>query len=128
MDFSTPKRRSLIEPIIPMINVVFILLIFFLMTAQIRPADPWPIAPPKTDANTPADAAQRLTVSATGEMSFADQTGDAVWAELAQWGAAEPGTLLVRADAAYPAAELAALLARLSGLGIQSISLATVRQ
>ncbi len=128
MDFSTPKRRNLFEPIIPMINVVFILLIFFLMTAQIRPADPWPVSLPNADGNDPTDTARRLSVSAEGEMAFGELTGDLVWAELARWSAADPGRLLVRADAAFPAADLAALLNRLSGLGIQTIDLATVRK
>ena len=40
MQIDMPKRRPRGESIIPMINVVFLLLIFFLLTAQIAPADP----------------------------------------------------------------------------------------
>lgn len=46
MDFAPPKRRPRAESIVPMINVVFLLLIFFLMTAQIAPPDPFEVAPP----------------------------------------------------------------------------------
>ena len=35
MEFSTPRMRRAAEPALPMINVVFLLLIFFLMSAQI---------------------------------------------------------------------------------------------
>lgn len=37
MQFDLPQRRSRPESVVPMINIVFLLLIFFLMTAQIAP-------------------------------------------------------------------------------------------
>ena len=48
MDFA-PRRpaRPARENIVPMINVVFLLLVFFVMTAQIAPPDPFDIAPPE---------------------------------------------------------------------------------
>jgi len=40
MEFARPRHRRPLEPIVPMINVVFLLLIFFLMSAQIRTPRP----------------------------------------------------------------------------------------
>ena len=41
MRFASPPRRSPPESVVPMINVVFLLLIFFLISAQISPPDPF---------------------------------------------------------------------------------------
>ncbi|NHX27772.1 biopolymer transporter ExbD, partial [Escherichia coli] len=46
MQFPQHPRRDRGENIVPMINVVFLLLIFFLMTAQIGPPAPIDVTPP----------------------------------------------------------------------------------
>jgi periplasmic protein TonB len=46
MDFGSPPRRPRAESVVPMINVVFLLLVFFLMTATIAPPDPFASVPP----------------------------------------------------------------------------------
>ena len=59
MQFPDPPRRKPPESIVPMINVVFLLLIFFLMTAQIAPPDPFEINPPDSaQAGDPAEGGQ----------------------------------------------------------------------
>ncbi|WP_322867174.1 biopolymer transporter ExbD [Aquicoccus sp. G2-2] len=47
MDIPRPVRRPRGEAILPMINVVFLLLIFFLMTAELAPPEPVAVAPRK---------------------------------------------------------------------------------
>lgn len=124
MDFSpqkAPGNRG--EPIVPMINIVFLLLIFFLMTASIAPPDPFDVLPP--DAAIEADALppQTLFVAADGTLAFEDARGEAVFAALAD---ALPEPLSIRADARLPAAELAALLPRLAASGVAQFDLVTV--
>ena len=53
MDFSAPRRapnRS--ENIIPMINVVFLLLMFFMLSAQVAPPDPFDVEVPVSEASS----------------------------------------------------------------------------
>ncbi|WP_289040991.1 biopolymer transporter ExbD [uncultured Aliiroseovarius sp.] len=112
MQFPRPRTRSRPEAIVPMINVVFLLLIFFMMTSQIASAPPFKLSPPKAVGGEGADGGLVLYVSAaSGEMAFGATRGEAVFAALA---ALEPGArLTVTADGALAAPELARLLQRM---------------
>ncbi|MEC3859975.1 biopolymer transporter ExbD [Mesobacterium sp. TK19101] len=111
-------RRDLGEQIVPMINVVFLLLIFFLMTAQIAPPDPFDIRLPEAEAEGEADP-DALFLSADGQTAFGALRGsDAIAA-----AAASPVTL--RADARADAAALAQVLAQLAQAGATEVALVT---
>lgn len=124
MDFSpsTPPRRTS-ENIVPMINVVFLLLIFFLMSAQIAPPDPFEVSPPASQADTPPDAPGTLYVSARGGLSFDGMTGEAAITAAAHSGS--ESALILRVDANLPAADLAALVTRLRSAGAGDLALVT---
>ncbi len=117
-----PARRARTrESVLPMINVVFLLLIFFLMTAQIEPAAPFPVDPPEAMKEAERTAERVLWVSAGGDLAFGDLRGEAALAALAE--AEDAGEdagqgVLLRVDAGLPAADLAALMARLGALGV----------
>lgn len=122
MEFHRPAPRPRRETILPMINVVFLLLIFFLMTAQIAPAPPFDITPPEA-ASDAADAPLRtLWIGPDGQMIYEDLTGEDVFAVLA----AGDGPVLIRADAGLSAAELARLMRRMTALGVSDLRLATL--
>ncbi|WP_371037298.1 ExbD/TolR family protein [Rhodosalinus sp. FB01] len=123
MEFSRPPARTRPEAIVPMINVVFLLLIFFLMTAEIAPPAPFDVTPPQAGAETGAEAGAVLHVSAAGRVAFGGAEGAAAWEALAARDAGA-GPLTVRADATLPAAEFAALLRRLAETGAAEIELA----
>ncbi len=123
MEFPRPRTRSRPETIVPMINVVFLLLIFFLMTAEIAPPAPFDVTPPQAGAETGAEAGAVLHLSADGRVAFGGAEGPAAWEALAARDAGA-GPLTVRADAGLPAAELAALLRRLGEIGVGGIELA----
>ena len=126
MRFDAPPRRPAAESIIPMINVVFLLLIFFLMTAEIAPPEPFPVTLPASAADTPAPRGLTLFLGPDGTPGFEDATGPAALARLGERLAAAPGPLRIRADAAAPAAALAALMPRLAALGVTDLRLVTV--
>ncbi|WP_111558131.1 biopolymer transporter ExbD [Paracoccus sediminilitoris] len=111
MHIDMPRRRPRGESIIPMINVVFLLLIFFLLTAQISPSTPFPVTPPDSRSDLRTQAQDVLYVSATGELAWNEARGEDVWPLIA----ARTDTLPVqiRADAATPALSLAAYLKQL---------------
>ena len=123
MHIDMPRRRQRGESIIPMINVVFLLLIFFLLTAQISPSTPFPVTPPDSRSDLRTQAQDVLYVSATGELAWNESRGEDVWPLIA----ARTDTLPVqiRADAATPAVSLAAHLKQLrqvSDAGAQLLS------
>lgn len=111
MHIDMPRRKPRGESIIPMINVVFLLLIFFLLTAQISPSTPFPVTPPDSRSDLRTQAQDVLYVSATGELAWNEARGEEVWPLIA----ARTDTLPVqiRADAATPAVSLAAHLKQL---------------
>lgn len=124
MQFSPRRKpRPMRENIVPMINVVFLLLIFFLMTAQIAPPHPIDVTPPASASTDQADNAATLYVSETGLLAYQDLRGDDVFAALQALDQDAP--LLIRADAAASAQNLAKLLPRLAAAGIANVALIT---
>lgn len=111
MRIDMPPRKPRGESIIPMINVVFLLLIFFLLTARITTPDPFPVTPPDGEAGDPALLQGVLYVSAAGELAYDTARGEAVWALIAARDEATP--LEIRADLATPATRIATLLRQL---------------
>jgi biopolymer transport protein ExbD len=125
MDFSPPPtRRRATESIVPMINVVFLLLIFFLMSASIAPPEPFEVSVPSAEA-TQLEKADPDTfyVSAKGDYGYAGARDQAALAALSRH---PTGTILtLRVDANLPASELAQLLPKIAAAGVTSTQLVT---
>ncbi len=121
MDLSPLAKRETRESVVPMINVVFLLLIFFLMTAQIAPPEPFEVTPPQSGAEAPAEGKRILYISASGELAMDERRGDAVFEGLSDLGENEP--LMVRADQALKASEIAKLLPKLASYGVRQVKL-----
>lgn len=60
MKFSTPKKKASGENLVPLINVVFLILIFFLAASIIRPFSDKDIVLAKTDEKTTPPNLKRL--------------------------------------------------------------------
>ena len=122
MDYSSPKKRQAGEPVLPMINVVFLLLIFFLLSSQIAPGAPFAVTPPELEKGEPSVTEAVLFMSADGRLHFSGaEGGDAMAAVMAQASEIDPLTL--RADAEVPARAVAALITRLRDAGIKAVTL-----
>ena len=122
MRIEAPPRRRPPESVVPMINVVFLLLIFFLMTAQIAPPDPVEVTPPVAAPGGVNDATLTLFVAADGTLAHDDARGEAALTALL---AAPTAPLTIKADAGVPATTVAALLPRLAAGGFEAITLVT---
>lgn len=122
MRFSMPPRRPASESVVPMINVVFLLLIFFMMSATIMPAPPFDVSLPETDAQIAVAGEMDIYVSASGEVSFQGALNDAAWAVLAAQPAVN--TVTLRADADLSAQKLARVVSRLARIGHTQIEIA----
>ncbi|MBL3563306.1 ExbD/TolR family protein [Rhodovulum sulfidophilum] len=118
------RQRIRGESIVPMINVVFLLLIFFLISARLVSPAPFEAEPPCADGAEPA-AGEMLHLSAAGDLAFGAARGEAVFAALAARSEAA-GPLVIRADAGIEAAALARLAARLTAEGQGPLRLVTV--
>lgn len=141
MDFSArplsaPFRRKPAENLLPMINVVFLLLIFFLIAARLAPAEAVAVQPPEgrasAEAGAEADGLFTLLIAADGTLAWQADLGEAAVTGLAAARAghcaqtdctATPPRLSLRADARLPAAQLAALLPRIAALGFGQVDL-----
>ena len=124
MDFTDAPRRPRAESIVPMINVVFLLLIFFLMSAQITPPAPFDVTLPESASDSAARPADTLYMDAEGRLAFNAARGAAVYDAIA--ARATPDTALqIRADARLEAQALARLLPELAARGILEIELLT---
>ena len=126
MSFGAPQgpRGGQDRAIVPMINVVFLLLIFFLMSAQIAPPDPIEIIPPLVaHGEQPLpDSARVIWLGRDGVLLYeglrAAQALDAL--------AVQPGPIILRADAALAASVFAQVLRDLAQAGISEVTLAAI--
>lgn len=121
MDFATTPKRRPAEAILPMINVVFLLLIFFLMTAQIAPRAPFAVTPPDAPSQGAPEGDGILFAGADGALFYNGLQGEPLWAELAEHAPDTP--LILRADEAFGGVQFAALLTRLGAMGITTVEL-----
>ncbi len=127
MQIQSPRRTPPRETVVPMINVVFLLLVFFLMTSQIAPPDPVEITPPQASQGTPVDHGSRLLVGADGLPRFDGLRGEAAVAAIAARDP-EAGPLILAADGAVPAETVARLMQQLAAFGVARIELSVLPQ
>lgn len=125
------SRTSRDENIVPMINVVFLLLIFFLLAGTISPQPPLDIEPVTTAGQPPAEAPTNgLYVSQAGELYFQGSTLDitAVPAIVAPAVAAKTDPFEVIVDRRLMGEKLFAILEALSRAKVSEIRLVTERR
>ncbi len=127
MDFSTPPARKRTESIVPMINVVFLLLIFFLMTSSLATPEPFQVTPPNATSETEAEMEHILYVDKGGKTSFEGVEGDAAIAAIAAISTDHP-SIQLRADAELEASVLANLLTALAASGLSRVELIVAAQ
>lgn len=135
----TPPRRTRIEPLLPMIDVVFFLVVFFMIVSRLAAPEPFPVSRPAALEAQETKGEFSLFLSAAGELGFIGPEGAAegaavlpalIAAKVAYCGQEDcsgfPPVLLLHADAAAPAAKLAEVLPVLQAAGFAEISLLTV--
>lgn len=127
MRIPRPAPRPSWDPIVPLIDVVFFLLVFFLLVGRMDATSPFEMAPPiaTTGAPLPGGGAT-LTVAEDGALALdgAALPPEAVTARLQDRLAADP-SLFIRVNA-HRAAELRRvlpLIAQLEAMGAQDVAL-----
>lgn len=127
-----PRRRSEDDRILPLINVVFLLLIFFMIAGQLSATDPFEVEPPvSASAAEPGEEEIVIHVAADGQLALdGDEVQEAAMlsAVAERMQAARPGPLRLKADGDLPATELVALMERLREAGVENLTLLTVAE
>jgi biopolymer transport protein ExbD len=117
------------ERIMPLINIVFLLLIFFMVAGRLGASDPFDVIPPETGH---AEAARlegvEILLGADGALALDRREVDraTLMAELARRLGDAPGTRLrLRADQGGEARALVTLMQELRALGAREVTLVT---
>ncbi len=109
-----PRQRS--ESIVPMINVVFLLLIFFLMNAQMAPPDPIKITPPTATGDVAEDSETVIHLGAEDEIFVNGELASDLPNTLS-------GDVLLKADINASATRLAMILRQAADRGAKDVRL-----
>ena len=122
MRFALYPSRVKKESIIPMVNVIFLLLIFFLMTSSFIIPDPFELDKPYADSSNKVSTEDRLYISKTGKVFISDKVNENAWRYLEQ---NTPEKVLLIADSSFPAKDLLNISEKLKELGIIELNLLT---
>ena len=122
MRFGVHPGREKKESIIPLVNVIFLLLIFFLMTSSFIIPDPFELDKPNTYSSNKVSTEERLYISKTGKVFISDKFNENAWRYLEQ---STPEKLLLIADSSFPAKDLLNISEKLKELGIIELNLLT---
>lgn len=119
------------DKLVPMINVIFLLLMFFLIAGNLKPLFSAEQELPRSRSEALPGAAQpELVLAVDGALAWGDEP--LALAELAARLRALPGgvpaSLSLRADARTPTALLLPVFAALREAGVERIALVTLRR
>lgn len=73
-NFCNPAPADSEENVLPLINIVFLLLIFFLIAGALTIPDLFPVEPPVSDSETPAAPVETIVlIGADGQISLQNE-------------------------------------------------------
>lgn len=129
---SKPKPLSTDDNMIPLINIVFLMLIFFMVAGHIEATSNVDIEPPESLSNiAEGEESVVLIVDVGGQVYLNEQplARESMESELQDLLVNSSDInnlhLIVQVDASYPAASLKNLLADVKASGFRRVSLAT---
>lgn len=126
MRLSRPPRRDIgDENIVPLINIVFLLLVFFILTGTLEPAEPLSIEPPASIEAGPLDPeGTTILIDREGNLALGGDslTLDAIIQRIQPSTAAD---IRIKADAAATAGMLLEVTGALRAAGIERIIIVT---
>nr|WP_067287997.1 biopolymer transporter ExbD [Marinobacterium profundum] len=130
---TSPRARNRDDNLIPLINVVFLMLIFFMVAGKISRSDAIAIDPPASTSETTSRSEEPINIllSATGVIYMDDmeleseQLTHAVTTALDNSQDPQALSILLKVDAATPVDTLLQTLAQIKAAGMLKVSLAT---
>ena len=128
MRLSRPSKRSEAENTIPLINVVFLLLIFFMLAGKLGQQDPFPLTPPNSESTrAPTERPATVYVGADGRTALGDEVleltalEDAVRERIGKSG----GVVRLKSDEAAKANRVIDVMEALRRAGVERVTLLT---
>lgn len=129
MQFQAPRPKNDDERILPLINVVFLLLIFFMLAGKLAASDPFEIAPPQSASESSIGVEVLLVqVGADGQLALEGEilTQSDLQAAVTERMSAAPNTpVQLKADAAANATDVVAVMQLLRAAGVERLRLLT---
>jgi len=129
------RSNQLDDNMIPLINIVFLMLIFFMIAGQLTASELIAIKPPTSQQQSAiAEHDAVLLISATGQLALndvfikAETLTESLQQNISENNNAQSFRLLVKTDANVPATQLTDLLKQVRAAGILKVSLATQTQ
>lgn len=133
MHFERPKRQNDDERILPLINVVFLLLIFFIIAGQLAATDPFEVEPATSASEAPAEVPELVVLAGSdgrlalnGEVMDEAELKSALAAHLGRDGIAAAPPVRLKADGRAEASRIIAVMEMLREAGAEKIRLLTV--
>lgn len=123
------SRRTSEDNVLPLINIVFLLLIFFMIAGALSTTTPFDLRPARVQAapDVPAPASSGIAIAGDGRIAFGGDTIglDALPARLERWQAEreDDKPLVVRADAQAGSERLLAVIDALREAGVGRVRL-----
>lgn len=131
MKVNRPQPAQLTENVLPMINVVFLLLIFFMLAGALRAADVFEITPLSSNSTSKADPLEGVfLIDGTGRLALNGSPieQDEIEATITQHLAARPNKVVrLKADAGVPTTHIIRLMAIARDAGAERIALLTLK-
>ena len=128
MKLRRPSKRSEPENTIPLINVVFLLLIFFMLAGKLGQPDPFPLTPPQSQSErAPTERPATVYVGADGRTALGDEVLElealeaAVRKRLGESG----GVVRLKSDKAAEANRVIDVMDALRRAGVERVTLLT---
>ncbi|MGK2739571.1 ExbD/TolR family protein [Tepidicaulis sp. LMO-SS28] len=129
IEFEENPRRRQIETVVPLINVVFLLLIFFLLTGTLKKSDEVDVDLPVGQVDDKKHEEELvLYVEADGFVHFQDLVMDAQMAPYMlrnRFKELSASAVTVKADQAAAAHDLIQLMEGLRNIGVEEVMLIT---
>lgn len=120
------RRRNDDDRVLPLINVVFLLLIFFMVAGHLSATDPFAVTPPQSDTETtPEIDTHLILIDRRGRLAL-DGLPLTEAALLEAFGSSPMNSVRIKADGAVDAIRVIALMERLRGAGLTDLQLLTV--
>ena len=130
MGFEPPCPKNDEERVLPLINVVFLLLIFFMLAGQLSASDPFEVAPPRSQSEGPPAPQEALVlVAADGRLALDGEVmeGPALQSRLAARLKGEADVRVrLKADGRAEAARVVAVMELLREAGVKRLKLLTL--
>lgn len=126
--FERPSRHPRGINMVPLINIVFLLLVFFMVTSTVRVIDPVDQLLPEAGSGAGGDAPERVLVlygDGRIEVEGEPVSPDGLAAALAALAGEGVEEILVKADGDARASQLRTVMESARAAGIQGVALAT---